>query len=215
MDNKQFEIDTYLSQFHNDNKKQNVRVWSFIVWQDSCIPDWITYLKTLHIPCAISPLHDNDTWVDEQGIHSKPHWHVIINYSGKKSYEQVKEITDHINAGFPIRVGDIGGMTRYLIHLDDPDKHPYKKEDCISLGGYDLDFYFEVPKSKVKQFVQEICLFIENNNITSFYQITKFALYNNPDWFFVIMQCSTQSILNFVKSRSAFYADKEGKENEK
>ena len=48
------------------------------------------------VPGFISPLHDSD--INADGEPKKPHWHVILTFKGLKSYEQVKAITDQLNA---------------------------------------------------------------------------------------------------------------------
>ena len=58
-------------------------------------------LDDLHIAWAESPLHDKDTNAD--GSVKKPHRHVLLVFDGKKSYEQVSEITDSIGATIPQR----------------------------------------------------------------------------------------------------------------
>ena len=51
------------------------------------------------VPGFISPLHNKD--VNADGTPKKPHWHVILTFKGLKSYEQVKAITDKLNAPAP------------------------------------------------------------------------------------------------------------------
>lgn len=36
------------------------RNWAFICYPDSAPDNWKVVLKSFHIPCAISPLHDKD-----------------------------------------------------------------------------------------------------------------------------------------------------------
>lgn len=184
-----------------EKSSSRVRCWTFIVWQESAPSDFVDRLRKLHVPCAISPLHDKDKHKDDDGDHKKPHWHVILNFSGVKSYEQVKEVTDDLCAGFPVRVEDIGGLTRYLIHLDDPDKAQYDRDKIISLSGYDVDFYFDLPKSKVTALLREMGLYIVDHNILEFSDLVEYSLFYNPDWYFIASQVSTKFLMGWIDSR--------------
>ena len=71
-------------------------------------PDnWRDILQKTGCPCAISPLHCNDKNPDESW--KKPHWHVIICYSGPTSYNVVKKLTDSLNAPAPQKLEQIKG----------------------------------------------------------------------------------------------------------
>lgn len=176
---------------------ERVRVWSFIVWQESAPSNWIQIVNENHIPFCVSPLHDRDKEGDSL---KKPHWHVIINFSGKKSYDQVKEITDSINAGFPVRVKDIFGLTRYLIHLDDPDKAQYSEEDIQAFGGFDWKYYFEMPNSMVDYYISEMRQYIEENDINEFCIFDSYCLFNNKNWY-KVLTIRTQYFSILFKSR--------------
>ena len=68
-------------------KDDRSRVWTFVCYPESVREGWRDALDDLHIAWAESPLHDKDTNAD--GSAKKPHWHVLLVFDGKKSYEQV------------------------------------------------------------------------------------------------------------------------------
>lgn len=179
--------------------ESRARVWTFILWKESMDPDSENIINNFHVPFCMSPLHDKD--FNEDGSPKKPHYHVILNFSGVKSFDQVKEITDACKGQFPVRVNDIFGLTRYLIHLDDPDKAPYNKSDIISHGGYDVDFYFEMPNSKKSVYIKEIALYINEHNIMEFDDINTYALYHKPEWFYILSECATNYFKVLINSR--------------
>ena len=45
-------------------KSEKMRCAMCLVYPDSAMPDWMDRLYRWHIPAAISPLHDKDTWDD-------------------------------------------------------------------------------------------------------------------------------------------------------
>ena len=52
---------------------------------------------------------------------SKPHWHIVLAFDGKKSYEQVLELLEPINCTVPQRCHSMTGAVRYMAHLDNPE----------------------------------------------------------------------------------------------
>ena len=71
---------------------QRSRNWVVIVYPESAPNDWREILDNMHIQWNESPLHDKD--VNPDGTVKKSHWHVVLAFGSKKSYKQVKEITD-------------------------------------------------------------------------------------------------------------------------
>ena len=102
------------------NKKDvRARTWTFILYPESAPENWRDILDGYHIPWVESPLHDND--VNPDGTAKKAHRHVILLFDGKKSFEQVKDITDALNAPTPQKTANTKGLVRYLT-----------TEECVS-----------------------------------------------------------------------------------
>lgn len=79
------------------------------------------------------------------GEAKKAHRHIIIKYDYSLPATQV--IDEFSSSGFrilyfePIR--SERAYLRYLIHLDNPEKARYRREDVVNLGGYDLKPLYE------------------------------------------------------------------------
>lgn len=159
-----------------------VRNWTFLVYPESAPADWIEKLTEQQIPFIVSPLHDKDK--TPTGEPKKPHWHVVLMFSGKKSYEAVKVITESVLGTIPERVKDIRAMVRYLTHIDYPSKAQYDKKDIGLYGGVDvdLDSYF-LTKSDLKQIRREMFDFAIQNNVTEICDLIDYAQANRPDWY--------------------------------
>lgn len=159
-----------------DNRFRN---WSFIVYPESAPNDWIMQLDDLHVETYISPLHDKD--VNPTGELKKPHFHVIICFEGKKSFEQVKTITDSLNAPHPQYINSIRGMARYLCHLDNPEKVQYSPSNVFCLGGAD---YFDVIhlKSDDRRIRAEILKFLKDADIRYYSDLVNVCISEYPDW---------------------------------
>lgn len=87
--------------------------------------------------------HDKD--IKEDGIPKKPHIHVYVhNENGSTISAYAKRIG--IEQRFIQPVNNHKGMLRYLIHIDDPDKHQYDRSDIHS--NFDLSFAFRTEKNE-------------------------------------------------------------------
>ena len=90
-----------------------VRNFATVVYPESAPENWQETLAGEFIPSFISPLHDKD--INPGGEPKKPHYHVILMFEGKKSMEQVKEITAKI--GGVGLVGDsLSAQRGYLVN---------------------------------------------------------------------------------------------------
>lgn len=117
--------------------------WMFVVYEDSAPEDWREELNG--IPCAISPLHDEDTWTkaDERknpehiaGKPKKAHRHVLMKFDSNKTFNQIKEMIQDITTLDPKPVKSPYSMYRYLSHTDNPKKAQYDPDEVELLGGY-------------------------------------------------------------------------------
>jgi hypothetical protein len=183
------------------SKKRETRYrnWWFVLYPESAPEDWKQRIDDLHIQYAISPLHDKDRNPD--GELKKPHWHVILCYENVKTYEQIKEFTDSLNAPIPQAVNGLVGTVRYLIHKDNPDKYQYNKAEIIAGGGFDVAELLDRSPSDKRAIVKEIYEFIKTQDITEFYELTDYAFENNADWFEILMDGHTMVFDAVIKSR--------------
>ena len=185
-------------EFFMSKENKRGRNWTIVVYPESVPKDWRSKLDDLHIAWIESPLHDKDTNPD--GTIKKAHWHVLLLFDGLKSFEQVKEIANSINAPIPQRVESARGMVRYMIHLDNPEKYQYKQSDIIGHGGADVESYFALTATNRLDILKDIVLFIRENNITEFSDLTFYAIENNSDWFDVIANHNSIFLRNLLSS---------------
>src|SRR5699024_8672212 len=118
------------------NKNQRTRNWSIIVYPESAPENWIDILRKEYVTMDVRSLHDKD--VNAYDTLKKAHYHDSFMTDGVKSYNEVKSIADSVNA--PIRqiVGSAKGLTRYMLHLDNPDKAQYDSSDLQAFNGADI-----------------------------------------------------------------------------
>ena len=177
--------------------QERKRCFATILYTESCVPDVIQKIETLHIPAFLSPLHDKD--LKEDGEVKKPHYHLMFIFQGKKSKEQVQKIFQGLGGvGCEVIESKIG-MARYLCHLDDPDKAQYLPDDVICFSGAD---YFSVITSDIDRLrlISEMEQFCDENNCFIYSVLARYARDNRPDWHRVLTTSCTVHMMAYLKS---------------
>lgn len=96
-------------------------------------------IENLHIPIAVSPVHDRDC--TEDGELKKPHYHVMCCLDGKKSVSTIRKIFKSFGGvGCEVIVSK-KSYGRYLCHLDEDHnkKALYDVNGIKYFGGIELD----------------------------------------------------------------------------
>lgn len=157
-----------------------VRIWAFIVYPDSAPENWRELLINHHVPGVISPLHQFD--VNPDGTKKKDHWHVLLAFDGKKSYNQVKAYADELHAANPIKIDSIRGMVRYFVHVDNPEKYQYDKAGMVGFCGFNWEQYFEYEDIERRKALKEMRATISKYNFTEFSDFCDYCDQNKPEW---------------------------------
>lgn len=185
-----------------DSKDSRTRNWTFVVYPESAPENWIECLKALCVPFVVSPLHDMDLEKDGSGALKKAHWHVLILFKGKKSYNQVKTITEAINATTPQICHDATGLVRYFAHLDNPDKYQYSTSDIQGFCGADPSEYLKPTSGERHQIINEMMQFVRDNHVIEFQDLCDYARENKFDtWFSCLCDNSTIVMERYVRSQ--------------
>lgn len=157
------------------------RIFATVVYPESAPEDWMQRLEGTHIAAMVSPLHCMDTL--PTGEQKKAHYHVLWRYAGVKTIAQAQEVVTLIGgAGAVEVVSDYRGYSRYLIHLDSPDKAQYAPEDIKCFGGAD---WAEVALSEAERTdaqLDEIEDWIDENGCVSYVELCRYARKHRPDW---------------------------------
>lgn len=183
----------------SNKRDERTRNWVFVLYPDSAPSNWQEVLSELQIPLAISPLHDR--CVNADGTPKKQHWHVVLQFAGKKSFEQIKEITDSLNAPQPQKVANMVGMIRYLAHLDNPDKAQYASSDIKTFGGMDIGKLLSPTVTERYACIREMCDYVKDTGITDFCDLMDYAaVHRYEDWFKLLCDNAAFIVNNYIKS---------------
>ncbi len=146
-------------------KDERSRNWSIIAYPESACEN---FREILHKHCkkfTISPLHDRD--LNEDGTLKKPHWHIVLLFDSKKSYAQIKQISDEIKAAPPQKVISVQAMLDYQCHLNNPEKAQYEISQVYAVG---INYEKEIMGNSefIKHIRAEIFTMIQNENIKEY-----------------------------------------------
>lgn len=179
--------------------KGRTRNFATVVYPDSAPPNWQEILSEQFVPAFISPLHNQD--IDPDGEVKKPHWHVVIMFEAVKTSEQAMEIFQKISGvGFEI-IQSLRGYSRYLCHLDNPEKFQYPVEEVRSLCGADYAGSIGLVTDKYKA-IGEMIDFCEDNCVDSYSELLKYCRTNRFDWFRVLCDNGTVVMKEYLKSKA-------------
>lgn len=179
---------------------ERTRNWTFVVYPESAPDNWRDILDDLHIQWVESPLHDKDLNAD--GEPKKPHWHILVLFDGKKSFEQIKAITDSLNAPRPQKVANAKGLVRYMAHLDNPEKVQYPIGDIKPHGGVDIATLLKPSSSDRYALIREMMAFVQDNDIREMEDLLTYAMVERfDDWFPLLCDNSAYILGAMIKSR--------------
>lgn len=175
------------------------RNYATVVYPDSSPSNWQDILSDQFVPAFISPLHDQD--LNPDGEKKKPHWHVLIMFEGVKTTEQASEIFEKISGVGCEVVQSLRGYSRYLCHLDNPEKYQYNVENVKSLCGSDYTATIGLVTDKYKA-IGEMIDFCEENGLDSYSELLKYCRTNRFDWFRVLCDNGTIVMKEYLKSKA-------------
>lgn len=182
------------------SKDDRTRNWVFIVYPESAPEDWLEILDQMNVEMCISPLHDKD--INGDGSPKKPHYHVLACFESNKSYNQVKEITDLLNAPIPQKAKSVKGSARYWVHMDNPEKAQYNIKDIKALSGFDLTEALKPSSADRYSIIKDMIEYIQDNQITEFEDILIYSMNNKFDtWFPLLCDNSAFIISKVVDSK--------------
>lgn len=171
------------------------RIWQIVFYPESCPENYEDIIYNWHIPACLSPLHDPRN--NKKGIgetEGKLHYHLNIFFDGNKSYEQVLTLAEQLNTKRIIRVENGRAMTRYLIHLDDPDKEQFNLESIKAFAGVEYIDYL-LTSSREIDIVKDLEDFIYSHHVTNFAVLIA-----------LLKQSEMYEVLNYVRFKSSYYA---------
>lgn len=186
-------------------KDTRTRNWELIVYPESAPDNWEKILDDMHLCWACSPLHDLDT-KDDTGELKKAHYHVILSFAGKKSEEQIQEICSQVGNAQYTTVKNMRGAVRYMVHLDDPYKHPYNQSDIRCFGGFDISTFFNISNNERYDIIEEMRQWCRDNECLTFHDLFDYAaIHHRETWFRALCDNSSYVMSAYIQSLRSPY----------
>ncbi|EDO0847609.1 TPA: replication protein [Enterococcus faecalis] len=183
----------------NDEKDTRVRNWSWIVYPESAPENWRKLLDETGEKWIESPLHDKDINETTNEI-KKPHWHIIISFTNKKSYKQALYISEMLNAPEPKKVASLQGSVQYLWHRNNPEKYQYDKSEVVAHNGFKYRQYLTDVGVDTDVILQEIVQWIRESNCYEYGDLVDYAVSEKFDDWFPTVRSQTIFLTAYLRS---------------
>lgn len=176
------------------------RNWVFVLYPESMPADWLDIL--VGVRGVLSPLHDKDTNPD--GTMKKAHYHLLLTFDGNKSNIQMEELAKQLNCPSPQVCKSVRAQVRYFIHLDNPEKFQYFKQDFRSIGGFDLESYLAKSLSEKAEeerlFVADMLKIIQDYEILEYEDLLLYVMQERAEDY-QLFRSNSFVFVNLLKSR--------------
>lgn len=183
---------------HKEERKNRSDYWLFEFYPESCPKNWKEIINSWLVDCLVSPLHDKD--VNENDTPKKPHYHGILFFDSAKSYEQVKELLAPLNGPIPIKPkGSKRNCTRYLCHLNNPEKHRYNEADVTEFQNADYQT-LKVRDNDKYGYIGEMMDFIDEQGVYSYAKLLRYSRKERPEWFRCLCDNGTYVMKEYCKT---------------
>lgn len=208
--------------YYEKTKSIKSKNWWFVFYPDDLPDDWKQRLINLNMRIFISPLHEHDQNADGQP--KKPHHHVIFMFDSIKSLSQ---LWDMLHELFPVCSGSelcgighfcksrsepdgstsqvivhsIVQATRYLAHLDNPEKYQYNPEQIEALGGADVLQYLKKTTREIIDTYIDIQNIIQENELKEYFDLCNYLASNGEyDMFELVARHATVHFKAYIES---------------
>lgn len=174
------------------------RGWACIVYPESAPGEWVDALRDQHVQILISPLHDGDVTAD--GKPKKRHYHVLMMADQPVTEATARAVFAAAGVTAPPElVRSIRAYARYLVHMDDHDKHPYDPSDVQELSGASWSAVALDETEERDRILTEIEDWLDEQGCLSYRQLCRYARSERPEWVHVI-RTSTIHLSAYVRS---------------
>lgn len=175
------------------------RTWAGVAYPESVELNWLDVLDETHLDILVSPLHDKD--VNPDGTVKKPHWHILVMWDNPTTKANAERLFEEIGAVMdPLKVESVAGYARYLLHLDNPEKHQYPRNELKVLGSCDYEDLIQKTQTRRRD-LKTLLRFIRYNNITSLSVLFDYIDKNGLDnWLSLLVDTHTRAITALIQS---------------
>lgn len=185
---------------HNTNNHDNrYRNWTFLLYPESMPSNSWDLIDDLHIAWIASPIHDKD--IEKDGSPKKPHYHVMLLFSGKQPYDKVLSMLEPLGVKYLEVVSDANVLARYFSHMDNPEKAQYSHSDYKFGGGVTLSRYLAPTADQVQGYIYDMQVWVRDTPCFEYSDLLDFAAENAYDtWHYALTHCCSNIMINYINS---------------
>lgn len=174
---------------------QKIKNFACIVYPDSAASGWQEKIKEFGVPFYWI-LHDKDS--------KKPHFHVLFCAVNAISINTAKSIVNAVGGanGVAERVATRCGYLRYLIHMDNPEKHQYSPNDVVCGCGAEYTGFENKTDKENSEFeiLRDMIDYIDRNNVFLYCDFVKYCVNHQKTWFKLLCGSKGRVIDKYIKS---------------
>lgn len=188
----------------NQISQSRRREYAFILYPESCSPDWLSFVTELQQP-FFWILHDKD--LNPDGSLKKPHYHVMIMFDNPRSENSLRKLSNRCGGNGHLSVlMSRRGYARYLCHLDNPEKYQYDPEtDLHEACGADYK-HETISRTELKnlksKMIREMFKFIDDNQIHIYSDLLRYSAEFRLDWLDLLITYTGQTVKDYIKSEA-------------
>lgn len=171
------------------------RTYTGVFYPESAPEDFREVIDSWHVPAAVV-LHDQDE--------KKPHYHLLLCFTGKKSLSQVRVMVAELGSSVVQPAYDTRAAGRYLLHLDHPKKHQYPLAALETFSGASA-VELTAPLTDT---TPEILDFVRDQGMVSYSDLVNYCRDHRDDWLRCVMG---RSVFWSHYLRSAEWTDKQAR----
>lgn len=178
--------------YQDDLATDRVRAWTFITYPESINPNFMQLVTEAGLQGAVSPLHDRCYWPN--GDYKKAHFHNLLYFPGKTSYQRVRALVESLGGVMLQPVQNIVGLLRYFAHMDiDPDhrecdrgKVRYSPDDIVSFGGFDVQQHIKATQTQISKALADLYKIIRDQDFTAYSTFVDYVYEDLHEYEFVM-----------------------------
>lgn len=185
------------------NIQKKSRTWTWVVYEEEKdqVDGWLA--DNPDIAWAMSPKHEND--VNPDGEKKKPHWHLLVSFSGPTTWNVAQAISEELGLPIPQICRNTRGMVRYFLHLDNPEKAQYDRTLITSGGGFDYESFLALSPSEKeleeRTFIRSLLARIQELGITDFGDVVDLVMCEYEEHY-KYLRSSSYLLKQYVYSKS-------------
>lgn len=191
--------------------EQRSRTYAFLLYPESAPENWRKILSDLHVPCAISPVHDAD--LDDNNLLKKSHYHGVLYFDQPKACKQVIDLLKPLNITYVEQVSNTRSYNRYLCHLDNPEKAQYSRDDIETFSGAVVDLSLPLTPEQRAAIRGDILAWCRDFDIVEYSDLVDYAALEMPDWMDYV-ESHTIFLNGYIRSRRCSSYDQAGRDKD-